>query len=469
MPDIQLNQKDIISPRRNQLTGFAAIGILGNRNYRLKLDGSTAIIVGPNGTGKSTFLSLLYLFVSRQWQRLNDYEFEELILFHSHGEINLTKADLLSFDVAPSKRSTTDHLIGRVQAANAMDLLYKSSLTRDERQKLASITGFAESQLISFRRYVQAEYGFTKRAYEIDADVSSLNLGQILYLPTYRRIEKDIKSIFPDIENRIRSRLEDSQITARAGQGFREIAGFGMGDIQALVDHCCSDIRDFRRQASETASQEYIRDIVTGKIRKYSLSNLRRMPDDDFEKFKNSLDDKLFSSSDRHSLRKRIDDLRRRSTGQPNAESRFLGMFVEKLLSAHIKVKDREQPLQLFVNLLTSYLGPEKRAVLIDHQIVIFSQYDEVIVPLDKLSSGEKQIVSIFAYLLLSGQRDFIVLIDEPELSLSMPWQKRFLPDIISTGSCANIVAVTHSPFVFDNHLNKSVVDVRRLKVSEHG
>nr|WP_274611269.1 AAA family ATPase [Sphingomonas sp. JUb134] len=240
-----------------------------------------------------------------------------------------------------------------------------------------------------------------------------------------------------------------------------------MGDIQQIVDGYTSDIRDYRRLASETASQEYIRDIVTGKIKKYSLSNLRRMPDDDFEEFKNSLDDKLFTSADRESFRKRIDDLRKRQSGQPTAESRFLGMFVEKLLAAHMLVKDREHPLRLFVDLVSSYLKPGKRALLNGHQIVIRSYADDDMdVPLDKLSSGEKQIVSIFAYLLLSGQRDFILMIDEPELSLSVPWQKRFLPDLIRTESCAHIVSVTHSPFVFDNNLRSSVVDVRRLRVA---
>jgi hypothetical protein len=37
------------------------------------------------------------------------------------------------------------------------------------------------------------------------------------------------------------------------------------------------------------------------------------------------------------------------------------------------------------------------------------------------LSSGEKQIVSLFSHLYLSGQQLFFVIIDEPELSLSVP------------------------------------------------
>jgi predicted ATPase len=73
------------------------------------------------------------------------------------------------------------------------------------------------------------------------------------------------------------------------------------------------------------------------------------------------------------------------------------------------------------------------------------------------LSSGEKQIVSLFSHIYLSGVRDFFVIIDEPELSLSVPWQQRFLPDLINTDRCTGLVAVTHSPFIWENTLEKYV------------
>jgi len=57
----------------------------------------------------------------------------------------------------------------------------------------------------------------------------------------------------------------------------------------------------------------------------------------------------------------------------------------------------------------------------------------------------------------LSGQSEFFVVIDEPELSLSVPWQQRFLPDILKTGRCTGLVAVTHSPFIWENEFEAYV------------
>lgn len=77
-------------------------------------------------------------------------------------------------------------------------------------------------------------------------------------------------------------------------------------------------------------------------------------------------------------------------------------------------------------------------------------------IKLHQLSSGEKQIVSLFSHLYLSGgSRSYFVLIDEPELSLSVPWQRRFLQDIRYSDFCSGLVAVTHSPFIYENQLQQ--------------
>jgi len=73
---------------------------------------------------------------------------------------------------------------------------------------------------------------------------------------------------------------------------------------------------------------------------------------------------------------------------------------------------------------------------------------------LKTLSSGEKQIVSLFSHIYFSGQTGYFVIMDEPELSLSVPWQKRLLPDILATRRCGGLIAVTHSPFIFENELD---------------
>ena len=66
--------------------------------------------------------------------------------------------------------------------------------------------------------------------------------------------------------------------------------------------------------------------------------------------------------------------------------------------------------------------------------------------PLDVLSSGEKKIILI---LILSIFFDnCTLLIDEPELSMSINWQEKMLPDIINNTKLKRILVATHSPFI---------------------
>lgn len=84
---------------------------------------------------------------------------------------------------------------------------------------------------------------------------------------------------------------------------------------------------------------------------------------------------------------------------------------------------------------------------------------------MESLSSGEKQMISLFARLYLyPGNK--VLLIDEPELSLSLDWQRKILVDALRAPSCKQIIAITHSPFIFDNEL-ESYAGALRLKVDQ--
>ncbi|HEB4995643.1 TPA: ATP-binding protein [Aeromonas hydrophila subsp. hydrophila] len=81
-------------------------------------------------------------------------------------------------------------------------------------------------------------------------------------------------------------------------------------------------------------------------------------------------------------------------------------------------------------------------------------------VDIESLSSGEKQIISLFALLYLQRKEELAIFFDEPELSLSMEWQKTLLPDIVSSGKCKFLFSTTHSPFIFENELESHTVDL---------
>ena len=70
--------------------------------------------------------------------------------------------------------------------------------------------------------------------------------------------------------------------------------------------------------------------------------------------------------------------------------------------------------------------------------------------PLHSLSSGEQHELVLHYELLFKTRPNTVVLIDEPEISLHVAWQKNFLPDLMKIVRISGFDAViaTHSPYI---------------------
>jgi len=67
---------------------------------------------------------------------------------------------------------------------------------------------------------------------------------------------------------------------------------------------------------------------------------------------------------------------------------------------------------------------------------------------LKDLSSGERNLLSILTLFLIIGQNRNFLIIDEPELSLNMKWQEKFLPLLHEINPNAQIIVASHSPSI---------------------
>lgn len=71
-------------------------------------------------------------------------------------------------------------------------------------------------------------------------------------------------------------------------------------------------------------------------------------------------------------------------------------------------------------------------------------------VELEDLSSGEQHELIVLYELLFRAPKNALVLVDEPEISLHVAWQSRFLSDLINILGLTDAYAIvaTHSPVV---------------------
>ena len=71
----------------------------------------------------------------------------------------------------------------------------------------------------------------------------------------------------------------------------------------------------------------------------------------------------------------------------------------------------------------------------------------------DKLSSGEKQMLSFLCY--NAFNQGMAVFIDEPELSLHVDWQRHLFPTLLKQGQNNQFFVATHSPFIYAKYPDK--------------
>lgn len=74
---------------------------------------------------------------------------------------------------------------------------------------------------------------------------------------------------------------------------------------------------------------------------------------------------------------------------------------------------------------------------------------EDGILPVGALSSGEMQVLLILLRVFLLGQRESIVLIDEPENSLDIDWQFELINLLVHFNPNAQFFITTHSPALF--------------------
>ncbi|RTL62752.1 MAG: ATP-binding protein [Hyphomicrobiales bacterium] len=280
---------------------------------------------------------------------------------------------------------------------------------------------------------------------------------RIMFLPTYRRIERDLNQLFPNAEEIIHryQRL-------RPRSAAVEFIQFGMDDVKTLFDTTREVIRARSHRAMNQTSSSYLQDVLRGEAREYDPTLIRSLDDPSFDRIMQSAS---LTSRDAKRLREVTQIVR--SSGQLMGDDNLVAHYLIKLIEAMRAIAEYEKPIQEFVHTVNGYLFGKTIRYDPDDLKVSITNEDDKPVELRELSSGEKQIVSLFAHVFLEDTSN-LVFIDEPELSLSADWQTRFLPDLTKSRKCEFLLAVTHSPFIFDNELEPYAIDMRALLSYRH-
>lgn len=126
------------------------------------------------------------------------------------------------------------------------------------------------------------------------------------------------------------------------------------------------------------------------------------------------------------------------------------------------KLSAQKKKFQDLVDELFTETG--KKLIRTENEIR-FSQIGEVVLP-TQLSSGEKQILCILLTVLVEDMQPYVLLMDEPEVSLHIDWQERLIEMILDLNPNVQLILTTHSPAVIMKGWMDNVTNVEDIVIS---
>ncbi|MCQ2497371.1 MAG: AAA family ATPase [Lachnospiraceae bacterium] len=138
---------------------------------------------------------------------------------------------------------------------------------------------------------------------------------------------------------------------------------------------------------------------------------------------------------------------------------KFYTLYINDTLDKLRLYDDIKQKLELFIEIINTTTRFSNKMMRIDNENgIVFEPIKSVsgkkkIIPLAKLSSGEKHDFILFYELIFQSDENTIFLIDEPEISLHVAWQMEFIN--VLERICENhmqAIIATHSPDIVNGH-----------------
>lgn len=436
--------------KQSPISKFSIKKLHGERDINIDFSDSVKILIAENGAGKTTVLNALYNLVAGNFQKLRKTNFSEIsVEFSSGNNISLTQSDFkwMAEDLL-IQSGIFNHFKNLLPVDHIQEL--HDMFVQSDRAVLQSSSYFIEAKkrfnvddnnLIAWLDILVRELApislYGPRLMNARAVIEKEFPYDLIYLPTYRRIEEDLKNLGEPMANRSLD---------------RNVIQFGMGDVTAKFKEITSEIKNSSIRWFARVNGQMLTQLISG----VDVNDEMRASLSSTDALKIVLDrvgDNITPENKAHIINL--------VANQEILENASLSYFMANLMKVYEQQKENDKAIKTFTDVCNMYLV-DKEVVYNESsvEIDIVRKKNKLPVMIETLSSGEKQIISLFSRLFLEKHRSVAIFFDEPELSLSLEWQKQLLPHIIQSDICEFLFCTTHSPFIFQNELRSYTNDL---------
>lgn len=421
-------------------------GLHKRLNFKLNFKPGINIIYGRNGLGKTTLLHVIANLSEVDIDRFGHLAFSKIEICGSNGgKVRLEKADDIISVFIDEQRTSYEPGKG---------------LSEIEQATIRSIVGERSTYLPAFRSVLER---MRESAYNPYAERSR---------PEYDNLYREEAKAFRGSQTEYAaSRREGGVIESNVTKTLRCREWFGnftpMVRYPSIADVTSGlteewgaaqvAIGKIEQKQFESAFAEIFSAIATG-----DEPAIQQDAGTLLEQIKNLVaeDDSRVQGPTRMSAYLRLVDIADKAGGNHKSYNNILQIYLDKLLE---RKRDREEilrPMNVFQESVNVFLTDKSFRIGNRSNTARDARMSKVFIEpssgrpygLRALSSGERQIVTMLYSASRSLFKSGPLLIDEPELSLHVDWQRIILAEIEYQHQGRQIIACTHSPEVGADH-----------------
>jgi predicted ATP-binding protein involved in virulence len=422
-----------------RLTQFEVHKLFGEHDYCIPLrkDSHVTAIIAPNGAGKTLCLRLIAAFFSQKWSQFADVNFAKLVYSFSDGslltvtknrddenrpdvgriEITLSRGNSKTEKWSPKRRQQKSQIGAPIERY----LPFVTRIGHDRWQHDATGQVFSFDELVEAHRadlppsIIDAVVGKAPEA------ISSLcNSVYCRLIETQRLLV--IKEVQDFQYHKYRGSSASTLAITEKAESLKEIISSELNNYAAL---------------SQSLDRSFPRRLITGTtIVQHDITNQLAALD---EKRRELMEAGILDSE----------------AEQPVAPpSGKLDDAIARVLQVHIDDNQKKlsylnpllKKIKLFKELIDQRFVAKDVRISKKKGIEVMTSNGEI--GLDRLSSGEQHQLVLFFELLFEIRENSLILIDEPELSLHVAWQKKFIGDLLNIIDLNrfDVILATHSP-----------------------